>query len=103
MRPPESTKLAVAQALEDAGITLSADDPARRDLELGFLAAERRAFDTINARLQGNLIETPVGPEKETGITVMGAVQRWAEGGVAVRRSRAHGPLMRQGARPLGR
>ena len=68
MRPPEFIKLAVAGDLESRGIALPPDDPARRKLELGYLAAQRRAHDIITARAEGAVISTPK-PSSEAGAT----------------------------------
>ena len=41
------------------GIVLHPDDPAWRELELGFVRAERHAFDRIKARLEGETVPAP--------------------------------------------
>ena len=51
--------LAVNRAVERRGIVLHPDDPAWRELELGFVQAERQAFDWIKARLDGETVPTP--------------------------------------------
>jgi hypothetical protein len=47
MRPSELVQLSVDQALNKKGIVLHPDDPAWRQLELGFVRAERAAFERI--------------------------------------------------------
>ena len=58
MRPGEVVGLAVNDALESRGLVLHPDDPAWRELELGFVRAERQAFDWIKARLAGETVVT---------------------------------------------
>jgi len=91
MRPQEVIKLAVDNALRERGIVLAEDDPARRHLELGFVAAQRRAFDVVKARLRGEIIDTPGGePRAEGTITMTQALERWVTGGGrSARRPRA--------------
>jgi hypothetical protein len=50
MRPSEMVALAVNRAVERRGIVLHPDDPAWRELELGFVQAERQALDQSAAR-----------------------------------------------------
>ncbi|MFL5112180.1 MAG: DUF6538 domain-containing protein, partial [Microvirga sp.] len=84
MRPSEVVAFAVNHAVDRHGIVLHPEDPAWRELELGFLRAERQAFDWIKARLEGEKVPTPDRPVPFAApgqITISAAYRRWAEGG----------------------
>jgi integrase len=84
MRPSEMVALAVNRAVERRGIVLHPDDPAWRELELGFVQAERQAFDWIKARLDGETVPTPTPPIMSAApgqMTISVAYHRWADGG----------------------
>jgi len=81
MRPSELIKAAVERAITERRIVLPEDDPARRELELGFLAAQRKAFDAVRGRLKGEIIETPAAPCPSDTITITEALEPWAAGG----------------------
>jgi len=84
MRPSEVVAFAVNHAVDRHGIVLHPEDPAWRELELGFLRAERQAFDWIKARLQGEKVPGPDRPVPFAApgqITISAAYRRWAEGG----------------------
>jgi hypothetical protein len=91
MRGGEALQLSLNRAVESRGLRLHPDDPAWRQLELRFIAAQRKAFDGIKARLNGDTVPTPNLSETagETGETISGALRRWVEGGSrAARRPR---------------
>ncbi len=52
MRPGDLIGFAVNRAVEKHGVVLHPEDPAWRQLELGFVQAQRRAFESIKARLK---------------------------------------------------
>lgn len=81
MRPGDLIGMLVNRAVRERGIVLHPDDPAWRELELGFVQAQRRAFDGIKARLDGETVATPVPIDGTAGETIMGALKRWADGG----------------------
>jgi hypothetical protein len=81
MRPSEIVALAVNRAVEKRGIVLHPDDPAWKQLELGFIRAERQAFDWIKARLDGETVPTPTRTAEGSAVTISVALRRWAEGG----------------------
>ena len=84
MRPSEVVAFAVNHAVDRHGIVLHPEDPAWRELELGFLRAERQAFDWIKARLEGEKVPGPDRPVPFAApgqITISAAYRRWAEGG----------------------
>ncbi|MBA3520281.1 MAG: transposase [Rhizobiales bacterium] len=60
MRGGEALQLSLNRAVEGRGIVLHPDDPAWRQLELKFIAAQRKAFDGIKARLDGDTVPTPL-------------------------------------------
>ncbi|MBS3651259.1 hypothetical protein KEU06_21845 [Pseudaminobacter sp. 19-2017] len=83
MRGGEALQLALDRALEERGIVLHPDDPAWRQLELGFIQAQRRAINGINARLDGELVPTPIIPaQPNRAETLSEAMRRWVEGAV---------------------
>ena len=55
--------------------------PCDENSDLRFTTAERRAFDTINARLNGEIIPTPEVPAEGSGLLMREALKRWSEGG----------------------
>jgi integrase len=81
MRPGDLIGFAVNRAVEKRGITLHPDDPAWRQLELGFVQAQRRAFDSVKARLEGEVVPAPEPLTETKGETITGALRRWAESG----------------------
>ena len=113
MRPSEMVALAVNRAVERHGIVLHPDDPAWRELELGFVQAERQAFDWIKARLDGETVPTPARPILSAApgqMTISVAYRRWAErrrsgrtqaAGRFSRGSRAGGAAVHRAARGL--
>jgi hypothetical protein len=89
MRVGPGLKARVDAALTRRGIRLDEQDPARRELELAFLDAERRALEGINARLRGEMLPTPapqasaheVGSSpRSQGITLLGSETRDSSG-----------------------
>jgi hypothetical protein len=105
MRPHEDTRGNVDEALRSRGIELARDEPARRELDLRFTTAERRAFDTISARLNGEVIPTPTAPAETGGLQMREALKRWSEGGGrGAKKPRERTNLRSQiGSRPLCR
>jgi integrase len=81
MRPSDLIGFAVNQAVAKHGIVLHPDDPAWRQLELGFVKAQRSAFESIKARLEGETVPTPQPLAETKGMTITGALKRWADGG----------------------
>jgi integrase len=82
MRAGEAIAFSVNRVLEERGILLHPDDPAWRQLELGFVRAERAAFERIKARLRGDEVPTPERPPAAASkITIRAAFRAWAEGG----------------------
>ena len=81
MQPDWIVKRSVEEALNSKGIRLAADEPVRRELELKFLEADRRAIDRIKARLAGEVVPTPEAAGESTAIRMRDAFQRWSEGG----------------------
>ncbi|GEO17455.1 site-specific integrase [Microvirga aerophila] len=81
MRPGELIGFAVNRAVAKRGIVLHPDDPVWRQLELGFVKAQRSAFESINARLEGEEVPTPEPLAQAQGITITGALKRWTDGG----------------------
>jgi integrase len=81
MRPSETISLLVNQAVKQRGIVLHPDDPAWRQLELGFVQAQRDAFTGIKARLEGDSVPAPELVAESAGMTISGALTRWADGG----------------------
>jgi len=81
MRPSEQIGLLVNRAVEKQGLVLHPDDPAWRQLELGFVKAQRKAFEGLKARLDGEDVPTPEPLAPVTGETITGALKRWADGG----------------------
>ena len=82
-RPSDRAKKATASRLAAAAIDLPEGSPARRDLELDFAAAERRAMGDVRARLNGGIVPTPaLGPAQgqSAGPTIRQAFDRWAAG-----------------------
>ena len=90
MQPDWLIKRSVEKALHSQGIRLEADDPARRELELKFLQADRRAIDLIKARLAGEVIPTPEAAGENAAIGMREAFRRWSEeGGRGAKRPRS--------------
>jgi integrase len=81
MRPSELVQLSVDKALEKRGTVLHPDDPAWRQLELGFVRAERAAFERIKARLEGEIAPTPERGPEPSKARISSALKCWAEGG----------------------
>jgi hypothetical protein len=81
MRPSDMIGFCVNQAVRERGIALHPDDPAWRKLELGFVKARRSAFETIKARLEGEIVPTPEPMTEHRQVTITGALRRWANGG----------------------
>jgi integrase len=81
MRPSDLIGLLVNEAVAKQGIVLHPDDPAWRQLELGFVKAQRNAFEIIKARLDGEDVRTPEPLTTTNGDTLTGALKRWIEGG----------------------
>ncbi|WP_407522688.1 site-specific integrase [Methylobacterium oryzisoli] len=81
MRPGDLIGLAVNRAVGKHGLVLHPEDPAWRQLELGFVQAQRRAFESIKARLEGESVPVPEPLVGGQGETITGALKRWAEGG----------------------
>ena len=81
MRPDDVIGLLVNQVVRDRGLVLHPDDPAWRQLEIGFVKAQRRAFEGINARLNGEDIPTPQAGPAVDGTTITTALRRWSDGG----------------------
>ncbi|BAF87931.1 hypothetical protein AZC_1933 [Azorhizobium caulinodans ORS 571] len=87
MRPGEDVSELVNQAVSRAGLVLHPDDPAWRQLELAFLRAQRRAFDGIKARLNGEDVPSPPPPPATSeaattkGLTINAALEHWKGGG----------------------
>ncbi|WP_407519515.1 DUF6538 domain-containing protein [Methylobacterium oryzisoli] len=81
MRPSDVIGLAVNRAVAKRGLVLHPDDPAWRQLELGFVKAQRSAFESIKSRLEGEDVPAPEPVVEAGGETITGALKRWAEGG----------------------
>lgn len=88
MRPGEDVAAQVNKAVREAGLDLAPDDPSWRQLELAFLRAQRRAFDGITARLNGEDVPSPPPPPPPSpvigaakGLTISTALERWKDGG----------------------
>jgi hypothetical protein len=81
MRPDDATGLLVNRAVAKRGLALHPDDPAWRQLELGFVRAQRSAFASIRARLEGEDVRAPEPWAEAGGETITGALKRWVEGG----------------------
>ncbi|WP_336488035.1 site-specific integrase [Methylobacterium nigriterrae] len=81
MRPDDAVGLAVNRAVAKRGLVLHPDDPAWRQLELGFVKARRSAFASIKARLEGDDVRAPQPLVVAAGETITGALKRWSEGG----------------------
>jgi integrase len=81
MRPNDLIGFSVNRAVAKHGLVLHPDDPAWRQLELGFVKAQRSAFEHIKARLEGEDVPTPEPLATSRGETITGALKRWADGG----------------------
>ncbi|MBS3652553.1 hypothetical protein KEU06_28645 [Pseudaminobacter sp. 19-2017] len=81
MRGSEALQSALDRALEKRGIVLHPDDPAWRQLELGFIRAQRRAINGIKARLDGELVPPNIPAQPNRTETLSAATRRWVEGG----------------------
>ena len=80
MRPSDLIGFVVNRAVAQQGIILHPDDPAWRQLELGFVKAQRNAFKGIKARLDGEDVRTPEPLATINGDTITGALKRWSDG-----------------------
>ncbi|MFL5057185.1 MAG: DUF6538 domain-containing protein [Microvirga sp.] len=105
MRPGEVVAFAVNHAVDRHGIVLHPEDPAWRELELGFLRAERQAFDWIKARLEGEKVPGPdrpvrsPHPVRSPSLPPIGAGRRVGAGAPA---SRGTGQSPKRAARCSG-
>lgn len=80
MRPAAEIVELVEHHVREAGFELRPDDPAWRELRLAFIAMERRVWDTVKARLNGEIIPTPNAARVAESVTVSQAVVRWERG-----------------------
>ena len=79
MRPDDVIGLLVNRVVRDRGLVLHPDDPAWRQLEIGFVKAQRRAFEGIKARLNGEDIPTPQAVPAIDCTTITMALRRWSD------------------------
>jgi integrase len=77
MRGSEAIHRIINKSVEDAGIVLHPDDPAWRQLELAFIKAQRKAVQSITARLDGEEIATPQVVKTKT-LLLTGALANWS-------------------------
>ena len=78
-RAPRRTKQAASVLLSAASINIPDGTPERRDVELDFLAAERRAMGDVRARLSGAVVSTPPLSNQQ-GPLLSATFERWAKG-----------------------